>query len=187
MENNVSERITDIGSAGGGSLEGPNKGKCTDQEMLLHVDIVNGPNPQEGEKKLKGSGSGKASVRKMWPGRDKQSGGHKELCRDNAPEKEKGPNRENIHEGSHCRNKCTDISKTSDRDKKPYRDRDPAMDKEPDRGDGIGRDKKPLDRDKENIPDGDKGHNNGWIRMINILVWVIVSYCDVLSGDTSKW
>ena len=115
-ENSVSERITDIGSAGGGSLGSPNKGKFTDQEMLL--DIVNGPNHQEGEKKLKGSGSGKTPVRKMWPGRAKQSGGHKESGRNKRPENEKGPNRENIDKGSHCRNKCTDIDKTRDRDKK---------------------------------------------------------------------
>ena len=285
------------------------------------LDIVNGPNPQEGEKKLKGSGSGKAPVRKMRPGRGKQSGGHKELCRDNGPEKEKGPNRENIDKGSHCRNKCAYIDKTRDRDKKqsiyerpnrdkkpvrykkpekdkssicgkifkapgrdktpykparyieldreneigndkepgrdardvkpngdngsnkdkkpdigkkpnsdekpdrnkrptgnikldrdkengrdtckrtdndeigglkdkgsirdgeqstfkgPYRDKDPAMDKESDRGDGMGRDKRPQDRDKENIPDRDKGpekvHNNRWIWMISIMIWVI--------------
>ena len=264
VENIVSERIADIGSAGGGSLEGLNKGKCTNQEMLL--DVINGPNHQEGEKKLKGSVSGKAPVRKMWPGRCKKSGGHKKSGGDKGPEKEKGPNRENIHVGilkRHCRNTCTDIDKTKDRDKKqsiyerpnrdkkpvryrkpeidkssicdkilifkapgrengrdtckradnderggkdekrgkdkgsdrdgeqsrvkgPYRDTDPGMDKEPARGDGIGGDKEIPDRDKEKIPDRDKGpekvHNNGWIRMINILIWVIMSYCGVLSA-----
>ena len=161
MENSVSERITDIGSAGGGSLEGPNKGKCTDQEMLL--DIVNGPNIKFDRDKENDRDTCKRADNDDIGGKDEKRDKDKGSIRDVEQSRVKGP----------------------------YRDKDLAMDKEPDRGDGIGRDKKPPDKDKENIPDRDKGpvkiHNNGWIRMINILVWVIMSYCDVLSGDTSKW
>ena len=134
----ASERITDKGSAIDEGLDSAHKG-CTDQEIFL--DVVNGlshqkgsailkrpdrsnsmghpdkdfvrGNGSDGPDILKGSGSGKAPVRKMVPERGMQSGGHKESGRNKRPDKE--------HMGMQkcpCRKKGTDIDKNRDRDEK---------------------------------------------------------------------